>query len=168
MGLWRRAVYPVGIHGIPIQRETFSPKLHSDLVSTPRVKLQQGLICDWSPFCSNLMHNLDWADIQHVQKAALTAWHRAVVHLAVSWLPLDLCLGYMMGQLASWWGMLSQSLVELPDSPGPLQQPVEVLDKGAITPHHQQSLWAVQKRTFSKRLSTVGATCTPAGLCITT
>ena len=24
-------MYPVGIHGIPIQRETFSPKLHSDL-----------------------------------------------------------------------------------------------------------------------------------------
>ena len=36
--------------------------------------------------------------------------------------------------------MLSQCLVELPDSSGPLQQPVEVLDKGPITPHHQQPL----------------------------
>ncbi len=46
------------------------------------------------------MHNFDRPDIQHVQEAALTAWHRAVMHLAVSWLTLDLFLGYMMGQLA--------------------------------------------------------------------
>ncbi len=46
------------------------------------------------------MHNLDRADIQHLQKAALTACHRAVMHLAVSRLTLHLFLGYMMGQLA--------------------------------------------------------------------
>ncbi len=46
------------------------------------------------------MHNLDRADIQHLQEAALTAQHRAVMHLAVSWLTLDLFLGFMMGQLA--------------------------------------------------------------------